>query len=50
MTALGIANALGRLSAGWMSDRVVGAGLPRSLLLCCMLLVTSGADFLLVAG
>lgn len=50
VTALGISNALGRITAGWVSDRIVSAGLPRSLLFCGMLLVTCGVDFLLAAG
>lgn len=50
VTALGLANALGRLAAGWVSDRVVGAGLPRAILFCAMLLVTCAVDFLLAAG
>ncbi|CAM9554235.1 unnamed protein product, partial [Laminaria digitata] len=50
VTALGISNALGRITAGWVSDRIVSAGLPRSLLYCGMLLLTSGVDFLLAAG
>lgn len=50
VTALGLANAFGRLGAGWISDRVVGAGLPRALLFCGMLLVTCVVDFLLAAG
>lgn len=50
VTALGLANALGRLAAGWVSDRIVGAGFPRASLFCAMLLVTSAVDFLLAAG
>ncbi|CAM9915414.1 unnamed protein product [Ectocarpus sp. 12 AP-2014] len=50
VSLIGISNALGRLSAGWISDRVVAAGLPRSLLLSAMLLTTCGVDFLLAAG
>ncbi|CAM9090570.1 unnamed protein product [Hapterophycus canaliculatus] len=50
VSVIGISNALGRLGSGWISDRVVNAGLPRSLVLCAMLLVTCGVDLLLAAG
>ncbi|CAM9204694.1 unnamed protein product [Discosporangium mesarthrocarpum] len=50
VTMLGLANAFGRLSVGWFSDRVVGMGLPRSLVLCATLLCTCVVSFLLAAG
>ncbi|CAM9499457.1 unnamed protein product [Pylaiella littoralis] len=50
VSIIGISNALGRISVGWISDRIVVAGLPRSLLYCAMLLTTCGVDFLLAAG
>eukprot|EP00752_Nemacystus_decipiens_P011283 g10026.t1 len=50
VSIIGISNAMGRLAAGWLSDRIVAAGLPRSMLFCATLLITSGVDFLLAAG
>eukprot|EP00903_Cladosiphon_okamuranus_P007037 g6842.t1 len=50
VSIIGISNALGRLAAGWLSDRIVAAGLPRSMLFCATLLITCGVDFLLAAG
>ncbi|CAN0183632.1 unnamed protein product, partial [Phaeothamnion confervicola] len=50
VTALGIANAFGRLFAGWASDRTVMAGLPRATALAAVLTLASAVHLSLAAG
>mmetsp|Transcript_9409 Transcript_9409/g.14191 ORF Transcript_9409/g.14191 Transcript_9409/m.14191 type:complete len:545 (+) Transcript_9409:168-1802(+) len=50
VSVIGLCNALGRLIAGWVSDKIVEAGYPRAIVLCINLIMSSLVSLLLSLG